>query len=64
MTSQPGLQTLAIHILAKSSQSKGNQTMKFGQLIEYNKWNIFYKNYGENETGRLVPDLFLFVKKA
>ena len=38
--------------------------MQFGQLIEYNKWNISYKNYGENETGRLVPDLFLFVKKA
>ena len=34
MTSQPGLQTIAIHILSNISQSKGNQTMKFGQLIE------------------------------
>ena len=33
MTSQPGLQTNAIHILPNTSQSKGNQTMKFGQLI-------------------------------
>ena len=33
MTSQPGLQTIAIHILPNISQSKGNQTMKFGQLI-------------------------------
>ena len=37
MTSQPGLQTIAIYILPNISQSKGNQTMKFGQLIEYNK---------------------------
>ena len=25
---------------------------------------IFFKNQGENETGRLVPDHFLFFKKA
>ena len=41
MTSQPGLQTIAIHILPNISQSKGNQTMKLGQLIEFNKGNIF-----------------------
>ena len=41
MTSQPGLQAIAIHILPNISQSKGNETMKFGQLIEYNKINIF-----------------------
>ena len=64
MTSQPGLQTIAIHILPNISQSKGNQTMKFGQSIEYNKRNIFFKNYAENEAGRLVPDLFLFSEKA
>ena len=40
MTSQPGLQTIAIHILPNISQSKGNQTMKPGQLINY-KINIF-----------------------
>ena len=40
MASQPGLQTIAIHMLLNISQSKGNQTMKFGQLIEYNKRNI------------------------
>ena len=27
------------------SRSKGNQTMKFGQLIEYNMRNIFQKSY-------------------
>ena len=40
MTSQSGLQTIAIHVFA-ISQSKDNQTMKFGQSIEYNKRNIF-----------------------
>ena len=41
MTSQPGLQTITIHILLNISQSKSNQAMKFGQLLEYNKRNIF-----------------------
>ena len=58
MTSQPGLQTTAIQIMANISKSKGNQSMKFGQLIEYNKRNIFFKNYAENEGRRLVADLF------
>ena len=40
MTSQPRLQTIAIHMLPNVSQSKGNQAVKFGQLIEYNR-NIF-----------------------
>ena len=38
--------------------------MKFGQLIEYPKRNIFSKNYAENETGKLVLVLFWFFKKA
>ena len=41
MTSQPGQQTIGIHILPNISRSKGNQAMKFGQLIEYNKRKIF-----------------------
>ena len=32
-------------------ESKGHQTMKFKELLEYKK---------ENEAGRLVPELFLF----
>ena len=39
-TSQPGLQTITIYILPNISQSIEDQTMKFGQLIEYNKKNI------------------------
>ena len=38
--------------------------MKLGQLIKYNKKNFFFKNYAGNVGGRLVPDLFLFFKKA
>ena len=43
MTSQPGLQTIAIHTLLNITPSRCNQTMKFGQLIEYNKTNIFFQ---------------------
>ena len=41
MTSSSGKLIIAIHILANTSRSKGNQTMKFDQLIEYNLRNIF-----------------------
>ena len=47
MTSQPGLQTIAIHILPNILQSKGNQAMKLGQLIEYNQRNIFLQKLCE-----------------
>ena len=51
---QPGLQTIAIHILPNITQSKANQTVKCGQLIEY----------VENEARRLVPDHLLFFEKV
>ena len=41
MTSKPGSQTIAIHILPNISQNKSTPKMKFDQLIEYNKRNIF-----------------------
>ena len=41
MTSQPGQQAVTKHIFLNISQSKGNQTIKFGQLIEYSNRNIF-----------------------
>ena len=63
MTSQPGLQTITIHILSNISQSKGNQTITFRQLIELSRQLFFFKNYVENEERRLVPDLFLFFEK-
>ena len=60
MTSQPGLQAIAIHILPNISQSKDNKTMKFLQLIEYNKINIFlqklYRELGRETSSK--PLLF------
>ena len=41
MTSQPGKQTDAIHILPNISRSISNQAMTFAVLIEYNMRNIF-----------------------
>ena len=61
MMSQTGLQTITIHILRNISQSKGNKTMKFGQLIEYNKGNIFLQKLFRkwvNETS--YRPLFVF----
>ena len=37
MTSQPGQQTITIHILHNISRSKDNQVMKLGQVIEGTK---------------------------
>ena len=58
LTSQPGLQTIAILILPNISQSKGNQTMKFYQLIEYIKRNIFLQKlsqkWGKETSSRLL----------
>ena len=55
---------MTIQILPNISQSKGNQTMKLGQAIEYNKRIFFFKNHAQNKAGRLFPDLFLFFEKA
>ena len=63
MTSQPGFQTIAIHMLANISQSKGNQIMKFGQSIECTKINIFLqklcRKWGKETS---LGPLFIFLK--
>ena len=58
MTSQPGQQTFAIHILPNISRSKGNQTMKFGQLIEYDMRNIFLEKSYTKCGGGTIPRSF------
>ena len=61
MTSQPGLQTIIIYTFPNISQSKENQATKFGQLIEYNKGNIFLQKLcgkGDRETSS--RPLFIF----
>ena len=58
MTSQPGKQTIAIHILSKISRNKGNQTMKFGQLLAYNMRNVFLKKSYTKYAGEAIPRPF------
>ena len=41
MTSQSGQQIITIYTLPSISRCKGNQTIKFDQLIEYKMRNIF-----------------------
>ena len=56
MISQPGKQIIAKHIF-QYLKSKGDQTMKFGQLIEYNVRKIFLeKSY--KKCGRETITLF------
>ena len=43
MMSQSGSQKILIGILSNISRSKGSQTMKFGQFLEYKKTDIFFK---------------------
>ena len=61
MRLQPGLQTVPSHILPNISQSTENQMMKTGQLIEYDKANIFLQRlcgkWGKETSSR---PLFIF----
>ena len=59
MMSQPGQQTIVIHILANISRTKGNQTMKFGQLIEYKMKNIYLENHTQDGMEKLIADPFV-----
>ena len=59
MTSQSRKQIIAIYILINIVISKGSQTIKFGQLTEYNMRNIFLENHSQNVVEKLFPDPFL-----
>ena len=59
MTSQPGLQAVPIHILPNASQSKDNQKMKFRQLIEHKKRNIFLQQLCGRVTTSRPLSIFL-----
>ena len=63
MTSQPGQQTIAIHILPNISQIKDNQTMKLSQLKKYNKRKIFLEKLC-GTWGRETTSRPLFFKNA
>ena len=57
VTSQPGNQSNAIHILPNISRSKDNQKMKLGQLIEYHT-NIFLEKSYRYCAGEAIPRPF------
>ena len=56
--SKTGKLTIAIHILPNISKSKGNQIMKFGQLIEYKMRNIFLEKTYPKCGGDTLHRLF------
>ena len=58
MMSQPGYQTIVIHILPNISRSNRNQTMRFGQLIEYYMRKIFLEKSYTKCCGKTSPRTF------
>ena len=56
MIPQPGKQIITKYIFSNISRNKDNQTMEFGQLIEYNMRNIclekLFTKYYENVIPR------------
>ena len=54
ITSQTGQEIIVKYILPNISGSKGNQTIKFGQLIHYNMRSIFLeKSYTKCERNAI-----------
>ena len=47
-----------IHILPNISKNKGNQTVKFGQLIECSVKNIFLKKQYRKFNAETIPKPF------
>ena len=58
MASQTGQQIIIIQILLDISQIKRNQTMKFGQSIDYNKRNILLEKSYTKCGGETSPRPF------
>ena len=58
MTSQPGKKTIAIDILPSISKSKDNQTIQFGQLLEYHMRNNFIEKWYTKYGGEAIPRPF------
>ena len=58
LTSQPGQETIVIHMLPNILRSKGNQTMTFSQLTECNMKNIFLEKSYTKCGGETCPRSF------
>ena len=56
MTSQPGKQAIAMHILPNILRRKYSQAMKLGQLTEHTWETFFLKNHTQNLVEKLLPD--------
>ena len=63
MTLQPGKQTIAMSILSYISRTKDNQTVKFGQSIEYNMRKIFLEQSYSKSCGEISPKVFTKTSK-
>ena len=63
MTSQPGKQTITVHILHNIWKSKGDKTMTFGHIVDCNVRNNFLqklcRKWGRETSSRPV----CFLKK-
>ena len=57
MASQPEKQVIAIHILSNISGNKGNEIMKFGNLIGCNMRNIYLEKSYTKYDGKTIPRL-------
>ena len=55
---------MAIHILLNIFQIKGNKTMKFSQLIEYNNRKFFFQKSCKKWGRETSPRPFFVFKKA
>ena len=64
MSSQPEQQIITIQVLPNISRSKGNQEIKFGQLIEYNVRNIFLQKSRRSWDKESSPILIFVFSKA
>ena len=58
MSSQPAKQIIAIHMLLNISRNKSNQTLKFCQLIECKKSNIFLEKSNTKYGEKTIPRPF------
>ena len=62
MTSQPGKKQLPYTYCSNISRSKGNQAMKFDQLIKYNMRNIFLEKHIQDVAKKLFRDPDFLIK--
>ena len=58
MMSQPGEQTVAIHLLPSISKTKGKQAIRFGQLIEHEMRKFLLKKLHTKCEGETFQTLF------